>query len=339
MINAARRAADMLSVIALFAASLCGVGRPARGQCPDPTAHRARLIPAFFDQGRVLAAPVSANGDTSYFVLDSGGSINALAVSALARLGLQLASSTPDSTVRFPSSIDSLQLPRPRVGSPPGYLYVSGQIDAFGRMFPMPITGFLGGGWWADRVWRIDYPARKLWIFPRSVLPANRSTLGPHEARLHFRVEDGKRSTNFARLRAEIDGDSLDLLFDTGAATQLTDSAAAVVNDGRPAKRAGSFISAEIFDRWHQRHPEWRVIKGGETRTHAALIEVPSMKLGGYTIGPVWWEERSNAEYHRWIAWMDKPIQGSIGGDAFRHFAITLDYVSSVVCFDAPAAN
>jgi hypothetical protein len=67
------------------------------------------------------------------------------------------------------------------------------------------------------------------------------------------------------------------------------------------------------------------------------MIEVPSMKLGGYTLGPVWWEERGSTGFHKLMdGLMDKPIQGSLGGAAFRHLAVTIDYVAGVACFDAP---
>lgn len=316
-------------------------GLVAAAQCPSPAAHGARAIPAFFDQGRVLAAPTSGTGETLYFILDSGGGFNGITPQAAARFGLKgtvEGSGTDTATViPFPSEIDSLQLPVPRAGPPdPGRLAVE-PLGDFPRMYPVRLTGFLGAGWWADRVWRIDYPAKQLWLFPHSVLPANGSSLASHEVHLTFRTENGRRPTNFARLRAEVDGDSLDLLFDTGATTQLTDSALALINDGRPAARAGSFISAEIFDRWHARHPDWRVISAAEARTHAAMIEVPSVQLGGYTIGPVWWEERPNAAFRDVMdPFMDAPIQGSLGGEAFRHFAITVDYVSGVACFERP---
>jgi hypothetical protein len=340
---------DRLSTVAIgmvVAAAMAGSStatRTAGAQCPSPAAHDARRIPAFFDQGRVLAAPVSATGDTSYFILDSGGGFNAIAASAVARFRLtpRVRGTGADtmSVVPFPPFIDSMHLPRPKAGSPgPGYLAVTTMVDRFGAMYPVPLTGFLGGGWWADRVWRIDYPAEQLWLFPRSVLPkAGGGALGPHEVRLTFRTKHGRRPTNFARFRAEVGGDTLDLLFDTGATTQFSDSAMAIVHDGRPAARGGSFISSEIFDRWHQQHPEWRVIPRGEMRTHAAMIEVPSMRLGGYAIGPVWWEERGSADFHRLMdPLMDKPIQGSLGGAAFRHLAITVDYVAGVACFEAP---
>jgi hypothetical protein len=336
------RGVSAMALTAMILALAPPTGPVAAAQCPSPEAHGARRIPAFFDQGRVLAAPVTAHGDTSYFILDSGGGFNAINASVLSRVGrtptVRGSGTDTMSVVPFPSSIDSMQLPRPRAGFPgPGYLAASSLFDQLARMYPVKLTGFLGGGWWADRVWRIDYPAGKLWLFPRSVLPTNGSTLGPHEVRVTFRSEDGKRPTNFARFRAEVDGDSLDLLFDTGATTQFTDSAMAIVHDGRPAGRGGSFISSEIFDRWHARHPDWRVIPRGEVGTQAAMIEVPSMKLGGYTLGPVWWEERGSTGFHKLMdGLMDKPIQGSLGGAAFRHLAVTIDYVAGVACFDAP---
>lgn len=163
---------------------------------------------------------------------------------------------------------------------------------------------------------------------------AARGTGAAHLVPLHFRVDgNGHRTTNFARFAAEIDGDTLNLLFDTGATTQLRDSALAAVNDGGPAGRAGSFVPTDIFDRWHAHHPEWRVMERGEW-SGQAMIEVPSMRVGGYTVGPVWWERRNEKAFHQLMdPLMDQPIQGSLGGAAFQYFSITIDYPHSMACF------
>jgi hypothetical protein len=124
------------------------------------------------------------------------------------------------------------------------------------------------------------------------------------------------------------------LLFDTGATTRFTDSAMAIVHDGVPAGRAGSFVPADIFDKWHAHHPGWRIIERGEMGRQA-LIEVPSMEIAGYAVGPVWWERREAADFHRLMdPLMDQPIQGSIGGAAFQYFAITMDYPNAMACFE-----
>lgn len=311
----------------------------ARAQCPTPRENGARRIPAYFETGRVLAAPRTTRGDTAYFILDSGGGFNAIMDKRAAALHLDTKSvgsgNDTGTVVPLASFVDPASLPAPVAGYPhDGTLVVT---DALTNMVPhyvVPITGFLGGGWWADRVWQIDYLRHELWQYQHSVLKAG--SANAHVIPLAFRTNrSGVRPTNFARIRALIDGDSLDLLFDTGATTMITDSARAVLGDTGPKGRAGSFISASVFDRWHARHPEWRVVERGEAGTRAALIEVPSMQLAGYSVGPVVWEKRDNTPFHKLMdPLMDRPIQGSLGGAAFQFFSITIDYPSSLACFE-----
>ncbi|MGH7688109.1 MAG: hypothetical protein ACREN3_00715 [Gemmatimonadaceae bacterium] len=311
----------------------------AQHACPSPEAAGARRLPAVFDEGRVLLAPTDARGDTTLFILDSGGGFNAMSGIRLTQLGLTgtLEGTGADTGTVVPIAAfgDSMQLPVPVAGYPEhGMLAVTNSLRNVTSEYAAPTWGFLGEGWWADRVWRIDYLHRELWLYPRSVLTSSGSgSVRSHDVPLHFLTQDGRRPTNFARFRAVMDGDSLNLLWDTGATTQFTDSALAVIDDHGPSGRAGSFVSSEIFARWHSRHPEWRVIEHGET-SGAALIEVPRMDVAGYTIGPVWWERRDSSDFHHLMdPLMDQPIQGSLGGAAFRYFTITIDYPNAMACF------
>jgi hypothetical protein len=311
----------------------------AAAQCPSPQATGARRLPAVFDAGRVLLAPTDARGDTTIFVLDSGGGFNAVAAGTVQSRGIRtVLRGTPPDTMRVApvgAFGDSLELPVPRAGRPAhGYLAVTPELARMRPMYRAPVSGFLGSGWWADRVWSIDYLRHRLWLFSGSVLGRAPAQPSAHVVPLHFRVgPDGRRTTDFPRIRAEIDGDTLDLLFDTGATTFFSDSAMAIVADGAPQGRAGSFVPSDVFDRWQAHHPEWRVIERGEYGRRA-LIEVPSMNIAGYTVGPVWWERRDSAAFHKLMdPLMDRPIQGSLGGAAFRYFAITVDYPAAMACF------
>jgi hypothetical protein len=116
----------------------------------------------------------------------------------------------------------------------------------------------------------------------------------------------------------------------------LTDSAHALLADGRPARRAASFISAAVFDRWRAAHPEWRVIERA-TSFGAPMIEVPEVEVAGYRIGPVWFEGRRAGVFEEWMSqWMDAPIVGALGGNALRFFRVTADYPNAVAVFEKP---
>jgi hypothetical protein len=326
------------SILLALAAAVAAAHPAVLAQCPTPRENGARRIPAYFETGRVLAAPRTTGGDTAFFILDSGGGFNAMMDTRVAALHLATRSvrsgNDTGTVVSLASFVDPGSLPAPVAGYPhDGTLVVTHALTSMAPHYSVPITGFLGGGWWADRVWQIDYPRHELWLYQHSVLKAG--SANAHVIPLAFRTNaSGVRPTNFARIRALIDGDSLDLLFDTGATTLITDSARTVLGDRGPKARAGSFISATIFDRWHARHPEWRVVERGEAGTHAALIEVPTMQLAGYSVGPVIWEKRGDTNFHKLMdPLMDRPIQGSLGGAAFQFFSITVDYPSSLACF------
>jgi hypothetical protein len=325
--------------VAAWIPLLCGLPAVvATSQCPEPRQNGARLLPSHFDMGRVLAAPRTIRGDTAYFILDSGGGFNAFVDTRIGPMGLAThtvgTGKDTATLVLMAAIVDPDSLPAPTAGYPrDGSLVVTDNLKGLQSHYSVPITGFLGGGWWINRVWTIDYLTHELWLYPRSVLQPG--TANPHYVRLGLkRNRQGGLGSNFARFRASIDGDSLDLLFDTGATTRLTDSARAVLGDTGPKGRAGSFISSEIFDRWHARHPDWRVVERGEAGSGAALIEVPSMQIAGYTIGPVIWERREAAGFHKLMdPLMDRPIQGSLGGAGFQFFSITLDYLHALACF------
>lgn len=178
----------------------------ALAQCPTPETSDARLLPSYFDHGRVLAAPVTTRGDTVYFILDSGGGFNAFAENRVEPLGLSThrASTGTDTTsfVALASLADSSALPAPTAGYPhDGSLVISNQLNGIAAYYGVPTSGFLGGGWWADRVWQIDYLRHKLWLYPHSVLTDG--TTSTHQIKLGSRTDSaGVRPTNFARVRA-----------------------------------------------------------------------------------------------------------------------------------------
>src|SRR5262249_1985416 len=148
-------------------------------------------------------------------------------------------------------------------------------------------AGFLGQGWFAGRVWTFDYPARRLFLRSPGDLPA---VAPEHRVALGFQTgPDGRRTSHFAPLPAlALAAPTLDCLVDTGATTFLTDAALQALNDGRPGERAASFVTTSSFARWHRQHPDWRVVETAEKGSNEAMIEVPAVRVGGCTVGPVW---------------------------------------------------
>ncbi|WP_223643741.1 hypothetical protein [Corallococcus sp. EGB] len=194
--------------------------------------------------------------------------------------------------------------------------------------------GILGQAWFAGRVWTFDYPGRNLWLRAEGDLP---KVAPPHRVTLGFPSDSaGKRQANYPRIQVRVNGETLDLLFDTGATLSLTESAQKALADERPAIRATSFITRSTYERWHQRHPDWRVIEDGDTNVPGStLIEVPYIEVAGHEVGPVWFTTRPDPNFREFMSqFMDEPVEGALGGNALRFFRVTVDYTQAVAVFE-----
>ncbi len=290
----------------------------------QPGQGRAQAIPARFIANRIYAAPVTARGDTLLLYLDTGGGANMVYPRTLVRLGIRA-----DWVHQGKDSVQLVALPplRAEASIPmPGPILVvapEGAIDG---------DGFLGRTWFADRIWRLDYLGHTL-----ALLGAGTTEASPHRVPLGFQVDSaGRRTTHFARIRVAIDGDSLDLLFDTGATISLTDAGwAALRGDGEPRERGTSFIAQTVFERWRQRHPDWRVVEHADQVLDMPMILVPQVRVGGYAAGPAWFTMRPDKNFHQFMSqWMDRRVEGALGGSVLRSFRVTLDYPGATATFE-----
>jgi hypothetical protein len=203
---------------------------------------------------------------------------------------------------------------------------------------PREYDGMLGQAWFADRVWTFDYASEKLLLHRGTpeVTPETRTV------DLGFLADStGARQLSFPRITVVVDGDSLHLLFDTGATIHLTAAALDALGDSDRAVRATSFITSERLNRWRSRHPEWRVIPDAdETVPGMALIEVPEVSVADFKVGPVWFTERPDANFHEFMSqWMDRRVDGALGGNFLRYFRVTVDYPSAVVYLVPPGGS
>ena len=340
------RCTTLLAVLLLGAA--CRTGVPSPSSAPPARLATAPPVelPARYEEGRFYVAPVTASGETLLFYTDSGGGTNLILAPVAERLGLGRETIEEEGqkmeVVAFPAlSPGSLfPLPSPR-GPAGGKLLVAPYEGEARQMFPPGAdgrpraSGFLGQWWFADRVWTFDYPGRHLLLRSPGDVPPHSPE---HAATLGFQTgADGRRTSQFGRIQAEIDGETLDFLFDTGATTTLTAEALAAVGDGRPAERAASFLTASSFGRWHGKHPDWRVIEKAEKGSGEAMIEVPAVRVGGYTVGPVWFTRRPDRNFHVYMfQWMDRPPEGALGGSALQYLRVTVDYPHAVAIFEKP---
>lgn len=283
----------------------------------------ARLIPTRYDEDRFLAEPVTARGHERLNIyLDTGGN-NLLYADVVRRLGLEPVKRSHGKhswrEVHLPAFAPQASIPAPLTRNGRVLVIARGPHDD-------GWSGMLGPEWFAGRCWLFDYPGHRLELLDH----CGAAPEPEHTAQLGF-----KRGLFFPRIQAEIDGEKLDLLFDTGAQTHLTPAAEQELHDGHAATRATSFITRSIFERWHARHPAWRVIEHAERRSGEAMIRVPKLSIAGYEVGPVWFTRRPDPNFHQFMSrWMDRPIDGALGGDALRSFRIVVDYQRKIARFE-----
>jgi len=319
---------SVLIWIGLFPAA--AIPRAQTGCAFTPT---GEVVPTEFSYGRVFVRAAIGPLRNILLYTDTGGGMQSLYADVARRLG------DPIDTVRWTAGGSSgislvARVPDAQLDpSVPGFAErVPGHLDfVFDTAAPPPEdagpvwAGRLGSMWFADRVWTIDYQHQQLHMSGQGPAgPAIESCWSP----LAFQVDSaGNRPYGFARIAARIDGETIQFLLDTGARTVLTDSARALIDPRQPASRATSFVITDLFERWHARHPDWPVIRRAERGTNAAMIRVPSVQIGQTVVGPVWFTERANENFHQFMStYMDSQIDGALGGSAFQHGALVIDY-------------
>lgn len=190
-------------------------------------------------------------------------------------------------------------------------------------------SGLFGSYYLSQFSWTYDYPRRRMYVNT----PVSQTD--PHAVPLYFqRDSSGQKTTFFPRFEVVIAGDTLDMLFDTGATLYLTANAQAALKSTRRAMGV-SFIKSSLFR-------QWRVIEaadqmGANQQKRAAMIEVPQMMIGGHSVGPVWFVERPDSSYDTYMRqYVDAPICGAVGGSAFQYLIVSFDYRHERARFERP---
>ncbi len=294
-------------------------------------------LPAKLIEGRFFVTPMTEDGHTITLFTDTGGGLF-LSAEAANRLGLPIDAIEVDGknvdSVLLPTFAWDAWIPPPAVLG--GRMPVAAEEQTAKFLVRLEADGMLGQGWFKERVWTFDYPDGQLWLRAAGDLPKHDAT---HRVPLGFqRAEDGVRTAHYPRITVKVDGEPLELLFDTGATVMLTDAALAALADQRPAVRGTSFITRSVFERWVAKHPDWRVIENADRGAGGeAMIEVPAIEVAGYSVGPVWFTRRADKNFHEWMSqWMDTKIEGALGSSALAYFRVTVDYPRALAVFERP---
>jgi hypothetical protein len=301
--------------------------------CSKESAQTTKKIPAQFKADRIFVQPVTKTGFKLTLYTDTGGGANMLFKSTVEKLGLKTESLRMGKNavlmVPFPKFKPGNSIPPPLNKPPFGEnMYVPGnsQAEISGA------DGFLGRTWFAGKIWELDYTGKSVGVMDSVKLSGvDKNHLVP----LGFQKDtSGNKTTSFPRLTAEVDGDTLNFLFDTGALVSLKDSAYNSLNDGMPQERGTSFIVKSIFEKWEKNHPDWKVVKDADKVLNMPMIEVPKVSVGGYSVGPVWFTMRPDNNFYGFMSrWMDKAIDGALGGSTFHYFTIILNYPGEYAVF------
>ncbi len=299
-------------------------------KAPEPTTGHPVALPTEYVEHRFAVCPETESGKKLRLFTDSAGghfltsdiakTLNLTVKSLGKQEGLEVGQ-TP-----YPAFKPTASIP-PAIGT---QLFVFDSKVAEGPL--AGYDGMLGQPWFAGRVWTFDYPGQKLYWRAPGDLPKHKPQ---DESKLYFKTSKaGKRIGNFARIEITVDGEKLSFLFDTGATDELPKAALDIIKDGRPANRATSFLTRGTYDKWHAKHPEWKVVEV-KTATGQVMIEVPKITIASHTVGPVWFSVQPDMAFHQYMAqWMDQPTEGALGGSALKYFRITADWPNAIAVFE-----
>lgn len=299
-----------------------------------------QLVPTSYEAGHFYAVGTAIGGQTFRLLVDSAGAggsgLYVIDPKAVSRLGLKSSSCTLGAdkfdvvtTIPFASGKGW-----PKSADTP-CAATAAVVSGIGKN--SGADGMLGAGYMSRHVWTFDYPARKLWLEPVNW----KSRAGMHQAALgYLHNSAGSWSTGFARLRAYVAGQPVDLLLDTGATGKPT-VAGEAASHAPTVSGLGvtSYITTSVLEQWHRQHPEWPVVEAGDNllgdRQATRVIEVPTLQIADWTIGRVWFTERAEVNFSEdgLSRYTDNPVVGAAGANIFRHFVMTLDYPHGAAWF------
>ncbi len=292
-----------------------------------------QILPTEFESNRIILVPKLSDGKTIRFYTDTGGGWNAISQELHQQYDWPEITKTADGEqfvlTRMPKFQENSTIPL-------------GGINNFmeGNLFIVPkeklsiggnVDGFLGGRWHAEKIIRFNYLTQTM-----SVLESLKEVKlsGLKKLNLGFQKDsDNNYTTAFPRIEIEVAGRKLQMLFDTGATSSLTEVAMEQINSS--SKYIGtSFIAASVFDEWRSKNPNWLVLNSGEEGTGEPLIQVPIINIAEQNVGPVWFTRRADHSFYEYMSsMMDEKIDGALGGSGLQYFDIIVDYIGETAYF------
>lgn len=320
----------LITVLIILSGAVARAQAPVGTEAPATAKPGPVVLPMVYDDHRFFAVPATAKGIKLNF-LTSTGEESIIYSNRARELNVTIATSGKTTSIQLPTLEPGHEIPTARGDN--GYIRVVSHRYLRPYM-AADCWGILGQAWFADRVWTLDYPARKMLLRPVGNLP---TVDKKHAVELGFRNGmAGGRENNLPRLSVSIAGKHVDALLHTGASAVLDEEVVKHLHDERPATRAVSFVSHSQFDEWKAKH-QWRTIERAEQGSGEAMIEVPKLTIGGFEVGPVWFIARPDAHFRNQVSRnLDRRVTCILGGNALRFFRVTLDIPGSVALFEKP---
>jgi hypothetical protein len=309
---------------ALMILVCCAAARPAAAQVSKQT------LPAEFRNDLIYLTPRLADGTALRIFTDSGGGFNAISAAIVAKQGWPIIRKLEEGGQTF--QFVAFPAWDPQASFPPA-MENSDLVSYDLEGIEPGLGGFLGNRWFAGKVLELDYRRQQLSLLNGWQPDAEQKK---HRAALTFKARPG---FHWPRIRIQVDGKPLEMLFDTGATLHLTESGGAAFNLPEGALIAGSFITKTRFDEWAARHPKWQVISGGDRlrTSQLPLIRVPEIEIAGLSIGPVWFAQRPDTNFIDGMSAMtDQTVEGALGGSALKFLKVVADYPGGAAYFSRP---
>jgi hypothetical protein len=311
-----------------------------------------RIPTSFIDNDRFYVKVPLKNGDTILGFCDTGGGLSMILPPTVEKQQLQSKIKTgirnglmPVNYILFNDLLSDphfptasplrhfvLRHPFNRVTEP--HLVIPPMDDETNFIIEsMPgLDAFLGQNFFMGKAWTIDYINKQVWVNT----PLYKTELeSPNVQKIGLRKNShGEAIYGHASMSIEIDGEIIDVLFDTGASLVLSESGKKDLQTDA-ISIGGSFIASSIFDKWRKSHPEWKYYPKADNSSD--VIKVPIVKIGSFEVGPVLFSKRPDTNWSKgMIRSMDKVVKGAIGGSALQYFKVMIDYNSELIKLEKP---
>ncbi|MDG5768079.1 hypothetical protein QA596_11460 [Balneolales bacterium ANBcel1] len=328
------------ALLSLLLALIAGIAAMPAPVCADELDHPVKL-PAHFQNGLIFLKPVTEEGDTLRFFIDSAdgsiiyeGAVNRLGLTAINAVIMgreQQAAFLPpfdeDNFIPSPSLSDGLLPVRADDRKPPHHEAILENAD-----------GILGSTWFAQRTWSIDYRRERIYLIPTDQDTVSDALNGRPEnfeagtaIPISFRDENGSGRYHFANLPVIVAGDTLSMVLKTGSTIVIDEEVRAELDHPVSFFPAG-LITDSVFNRWRQEHPDWRIIENADLHYGSDLIEVPTVRIGSHEAGPVYFAVRRDEAFDDWFSqFTADSVVGALGPDAFRGARITISYPNELI--------